>query len=88
MARYGVAVWVAFFLSACGGVARDAFHVVVPSLPGFGFSGKPRETGWGVPRIAAAWAQLMVDGHGVADHPPTRNVRGVRRRMRHSGPEW
>ncbi len=42
-----------------GGRAEDAFHVVCPSLPGFGFSGKPREAGWGVPRIAAAWARLM-----------------------------
>jgi hypothetical protein len=39
--------------------AADAFHVVCPSLPGFGFSGKPAATGWGVDRIAAAWAQLM-----------------------------
>jgi pimeloyl-ACP methyl ester carboxylesterase len=38
---------------------RDAFHVVVPSLPGFGFSAKPPVTGWGVERIATAWAQLM-----------------------------
>lgn len=38
---------------------RDAFHVVVPSLPGFGFSEKPSVTGWGVERIATAWAQLM-----------------------------
>ncbi|GAY10829.1 epoxide hydrolase family protein [Pseudonocardia sp. N23] len=37
----------------------DAFHVVVPSLPGFGFSGKPRMAGWGIERIATAWAQLM-----------------------------
>jgi pimeloyl-ACP methyl ester carboxylesterase len=37
----------------------DAFHVVVPSLPGFGFSGKPTIPGWGVERIATAWAQLM-----------------------------
>lgn len=37
----------------------DAFHVVCPSLPGFGFSGKPRETGWGVQRTADAWAELM-----------------------------
>ncbi|ALG08455.1 epoxide hydrolase family protein [Kibdelosporangium phytohabitans] len=37
----------------------DAFHVVIPSLPGYGFSDRPRETGWGVQRIAAAWAQLM-----------------------------
>jgi len=36
-----------------------AFHVVAPSLPGYGFSGKPRETGWGVERIAKAWAELM-----------------------------
>ncbi|WP_185030278.1 epoxide hydrolase family protein [Streptomyces candidus] len=36
-----------------------AFHVVVPSLPGFGYSGKPATTGWGTERIAAAWVQLM-----------------------------
>jgi pimeloyl-ACP methyl ester carboxylesterase len=38
---------------------RDAFHVVAPSLPGFGFSAKPSTSGWGVERIAVAWAQLM-----------------------------
>ena len=37
----------------------DAFHVVVPSIPGFGFSGKPTVAGWGIERIATAWAQLM-----------------------------
>jgi epoxide hydrolase len=37
----------------------DAFHVVIPSLPGYGFSGKPSVPGWGVERIATAWAQLM-----------------------------
>ena len=42
-----------------GGDARDSFDVVVPSLPGFGFSGKPTETGWDVTRIASAWAELM-----------------------------
>ena len=42
-----------------GGSAADAFHVVVPSLPGYGFSGKPTEAGWGVGRIGAAWAELM-----------------------------
>jgi epoxide hydrolase len=42
-----------------GGNAEDAFHVVVPSLPGFGFSDKPVETGWDVNRIARAWATLM-----------------------------
>lgn len=45
--------------TAHGGNAADAFHVVCPSLPGFGFSAKPRTTGWGVDRIAAAWAVLM-----------------------------
>lgn len=44
---------------AHGGKAGDAFHVVVPSLPGFGFSGKPTEPGWGLPRIAGAWSTLM-----------------------------
>lgn len=44
---------------AHGGSPGDAFHVIVPSLPGFGFSGKPAETGWGVERIAGAWAVLM-----------------------------
>src|ERR1700741_40570 len=42
------------------GRAEDAFHVVGPSLPGYGFSGKPSQTGWGVGRIAQAWETLMV----------------------------
>lgn len=42
-----------------GGKAEDAFHVVAPSLPGFGFSGKPSSTGWGVEKIARAWGTLM-----------------------------
>ena len=42
------------------GRAEDAFHVVCPSLPGYGFSGKPTRTGWGVEKIAAAWETLMV----------------------------
>jgi len=42
-----------------GGRAEDAFHVVCPSLPGYGFSGKPAETGWGVEKIAGVWNQLM-----------------------------
>ena len=42
-----------------GGDARDAFHLVVPSLPGYGFSDKPSSKGWGVRRIAGAWATLM-----------------------------
>jgi pimeloyl-ACP methyl ester carboxylesterase len=43
-----------------GGDRADAFHVVTPSLPGFGFSDKPSRTGWGAPRIARAWDELMV----------------------------
>jgi epoxide hydrolase len=45
--------------SAHGGDAADAFHVVCPSLPGYGFSDKPQRPGWGVERIAAAWTELM-----------------------------
>jgi pimeloyl-ACP methyl ester carboxylesterase len=44
---------------AFGGKIEDSFDVVVPSLPGFGFSGKPTETGWSVIRIATAWTELM-----------------------------
>lgn len=45
--------------AAHGGKAEDAFHVVAPSLPGYGFSDKPRETGWGAEKIATTWAKLM-----------------------------
>jgi microsomal epoxide hydrolase len=45
--------------AAHGGDGADAFELVVPCLPGFGFSGKPREKGWGVTRIAAAMNELM-----------------------------
>jgi pimeloyl-ACP methyl ester carboxylesterase len=44
---------------AHGGKAADAFHLVIPSLPGFGWSDRPSEPGWGVPHIAQAWAALM-----------------------------
>lgn len=44
---------------AHGGTAEDAFHVVVPSLPGFGFSDKPKERGWNAERTAKAWIVLM-----------------------------
>jgi pimeloyl-ACP methyl ester carboxylesterase len=44
---------------AFGGEASDAFHVVVPSMPGFGYSGKPTSTGWGPERIGRAWVELM-----------------------------
>lgn len=46
--------------TAYGGRPKDAFHVVCPSLPGFGFSAKPAATGWGIGRIARAWDTLMV----------------------------
>jgi pimeloyl-ACP methyl ester carboxylesterase len=45
--------------TAHGGEASDAFHLVIPSLPGYGFSGKPTAAGWGPPRIARAWVELM-----------------------------
>jgi pimeloyl-ACP methyl ester carboxylesterase len=45
--------------TAHGASASDAFDVVIPSIPGYGYSGKPRETGWGPTRIARAWAELM-----------------------------
>jgi pimeloyl-ACP methyl ester carboxylesterase len=45
--------------TAHGGEARDAFHVVCPSLPGYGFSDKPSRAGWNAERIARAWAELM-----------------------------
>ncbi|MEM7404627.1 MAG: epoxide hydrolase family protein [Pseudomonadota bacterium] len=44
---------------AHGGSAEDAFHIVCPTLPGFGFSGKPAAPGWGVERTARAWSALM-----------------------------
>src|SRR5262245_21785944 len=45
--------------AAHGGKAEDAFDVVIPSMPGYGFSGKPASTGWGPERMARAWAELM-----------------------------
>ncbi|MET7335065.1 epoxide hydrolase family protein [Nonomuraea sp. NPDC005650] len=44
---------------AHGGDPADAFHVVAPSIPGFGFSGPTRQTGWDLSRVARAWAELM-----------------------------
>ena len=46
-------------VNPASGRPEDAFHVVCPSLPGYGFSGKPSETGWGVDKIAQAWETLM-----------------------------
>jgi pimeloyl-ACP methyl ester carboxylesterase len=45
--------------TAHGGRAEDAFHLVLPSLPGYGFSGEPAELGWNAGRVAQAWAELM-----------------------------
>jgi pimeloyl-ACP methyl ester carboxylesterase len=45
--------------TAHGGLASDAFDVVIPSMPGYGFSGKPTTTGWGPERMGRAWHQLM-----------------------------
>ena len=45
--------------TAHGGSAEDAFHLVIPSIPGYGFSEQPSEPGWDTARIAAAWAELM-----------------------------
>lgn len=45
--------------TAHGGEPSDAFHVVIPSIPGYGFSGVPMETGWDTERVAHAWSELM-----------------------------
>src|SRR5215203_5883129 len=45
--------------TAHGGDAADAFHMVIPSMPGYGFSGKPTGTGWGPERMGRAWDELM-----------------------------
>ena len=45
--------------TAHGGTPEDAFHLVLPSLPGYGFSGEPAELGWDAARVARAWAELM-----------------------------
>jgi pimeloyl-ACP methyl ester carboxylesterase len=45
--------------TAHGASAADAFHLVIPSMPGYGFSGRPRSTGWGPERMGRAWAELM-----------------------------
>jgi pimeloyl-ACP methyl ester carboxylesterase len=45
--------------TAHGGSVSDAFHIVIPSMPGYGFSGKPTSTGWGPERMGRGWAELM-----------------------------
>ena len=68
--------------TAHGGSASDAFHLVIPSMPGYGFSGKPTTTGWGPERIARAW----VDAH---ETPRVHAVCGAGRRLGcgHHGPD-
>ena len=61
----------------------DAFHVVCPSLPGYGFSGKPGQAGWGVERIARAWAELMArlagpDPAHLSERPHAGRAGGAR----------
>ena len=60
--------------TAHGASASDAFHLVIPSMPGYGFSGKPTEPGWGPDHIASAWAVLM-------DAPGIRPLRRSGRRL-------
>ncbi|MEM7466337.1 MAG: epoxide hydrolase family protein [Pseudomonadota bacterium] len=47
--------------AAFGGDERDAFHLVLPTIPGYGFSAKPTNTGWGIERIGRAWGKLMAE---------------------------
>ena len=72
---------------AHGGVASDAFHVVCPSLPGYGFSDKPARPGWNVDRIARCWSELMnrlgyrrygAQGHDWGTSISTSHVRDER----------
>jgi len=62
--------------TAHGGTAADAFHLVIPSMPGYGFSGKPTTTGWGPERIARAWDLLMK--RLASDRRAARGLRSVR----------
>jgi pimeloyl-ACP methyl ester carboxylesterase len=55
--------------TAHGGRAEDAFHLVLPSLPGYGFSGEPTVPGWESGRIARAWAELMAASTTRATSP-------------------
>jgi hypothetical protein len=84
---------------AHGGDAADAFDVVVPSLPGYGFSGKPAGAGWDVHRIARAWAELMTrlvlaDRHRrllgpavLGEHRPGHRMVHHRHRRHHRRPD-
>ena len=71
--------------TAHGGTAEDAFDLVMPSMPGYGFSGKPTDTGWGPDRIAQAWAELMKRLGIHALRRPGRRL-GLARLQRHGAP--
>jgi hypothetical protein len=81
--------------TAHGGSAADAFHVVIPSLPGYGLSGKPAAPGWNPIRIAQAWATLMLLAVRSArrrlgercfrDHWPAAAARTARHPHQHGG---
>jgi pimeloyl-ACP methyl ester carboxylesterase len=60
--------------------AADAFHVVIPSMPGYGFSGKPTSTGWGPEHMGRAWAELMTRLGYTRYRRPGRRLGCVRRR--------
>ena len=66
--------------TAHGGSAADAFHVVIPSMPGYGFSGKPTSTGWGPERMGRAWDELMKRLGYTQLRRPGRRLGCVRRR--------
>ena len=70
--------------TAHGGRAEDAFHLVLPSIPGYGFSGQPTEIGWSPARVAQAWAELMAPSRLRPLCRPRR--RPWRRRHRQHGP--
>ncbi len=74
---------------AHGGDARDAFHLVLPCLPGYGFSGKPASPSWTVDRIARAWSTLRVplDGNVVSPSGQGEPARR-RRRVSDEGQRW
>src|SRR5947199_74641 len=67
--------------TAHGGRAEDAFDLVLPSLPGYGFSGQPTSVGWGAGRIAQAWAELM-NGLGYTRRAGGLAARPRRRQLR------
>lgn len=64
--------------TAHSGGAADAFHVVIPSMPGYGFSGKPTETGWGPERMARAWTSRSTGEKEHAKSSPMPRLEGPR----------